>query len=86
MRISLSRRSLAAAYLLGLVWLVAMIGAAVALVQPMAALYETLGIESAVAAAFMTWSLAIVLATLAAAGAGLVLRSKPFAAKARHGA
>jgi hypothetical protein len=76
MRRTTSRKALTVIYVLGLIWLVAMIGGAAVLMHPMLALYETLGVESAAVQMVMTMAVVIILASLATVGVGLVLRTK----------
>lgn len=75
MRSTSSRKSLAIIYVLGLIWLVAMIGGAAVLMNPLLALYETLGIESAAVQMVATMALVITLASFITVGVGLVLRA-----------
>ena len=76
MRRTTSRKALAIIYVLGLIWLVAMIGGAAVLMHPMLALYDTLGVESATVQMVVTMALVIILASLVTVGIGLVLRAK----------
>jgi predicted metal-binding membrane protein len=84
MRSTINRKSLAVMYALGLVWVVAMVGAAVVLVQPMAMLYETVGIESAAFAVVATTALAILVASSVTVGVALILRATADHQKVTH--
>jgi len=75
MRMTITLKSLAAVYGLGLIWCVAMIGGAIVLMQPMMELYGTLGIESALVQMAATMTLVVVLATVPTIALGLALRS-----------
>ena len=76
MRRTTSRKALAIIYVLGLIWLVAMIGGSVVLTHPMLALYEAFGVEGAAVQLAVTMALVIVLASLVTVGVGLGLRTK----------
>jgi len=86
MRTTVSRKSLAAVYALGLIWVVAVVGGAVALMQPMSALYASVGIEDAVVETSGTMVLVILLATAVTAGVALILRATAGRDRATEGA
>ena len=72
MRRTTTRKFLAFAYGLGLIWAVAMVGGSAVLMQPMLLLYEGLGIESAVMHTTLTMGLVVALATTVTASVGYV--------------
>lgn len=91
MRSTTTVKFLAAAYALGLIWTVALVGGAVVLTQPMLELYATLGVGSAVIQTVATMSLVVAVATAVAVAAGFAVRSaaarshvRPHAAPAPH--
>ncbi len=84
MRRTSTRKLIAATYGLGLIWIVAMVGGAVVLMQPMLALYDALGIEPAVLHAVLTMSLVVLNATAVTIAIGLVLRAAAGHAPASH--
>ena len=84
MRSTINRKSVATMYALGLIWTVAMVGGAYVLAQPMAELYEVVGIENALVETVGTIVLVMVLATLVTAGVALVLRATADHGKAAH--
>jgi hypothetical protein len=74
MRTSLSLKSVATAYLLGGVWIVAMLGVAASAMKPMSGFYESIAIEIPMVAAVGTTALAILAANLVTAVALVALR------------
>jgi len=74
MRITLSLGSVATAYLLGVVWIVAMLGVAALALKPMSGFYSSLGIELPIVAAVGTTTLAIVAANLVTAVVVVAIR------------
>ncbi len=75
MRSTNTRKFLAAAYGLGLIWTVAMVGGSVVLAQPMLELYNGLGIESAAVHVALTMSLVMLLASVVTVAVALVVRA-----------
>ncbi|MEX1336568.1 MAG: hypothetical protein AB1Z66_14850 [Candidatus Limnocylindrales bacterium] len=75
MRSTTTVKFLAAAYALGLIWTVALVGGTLVLTQPMLELYAVLGIESAAIETTATMSLVVVIATAVAVAAGFVVRA-----------
>lgn len=67
MRITLSLRSVATAYLLGVTWIVAMLGVAGLTMKPMSGFYSSLAIELPIVAAIGTTALAVLAANLVTA-------------------
>jgi hypothetical protein len=75
MRRTISFKSLALAYGLALVWIVAMVGGAVVLTAPMLDLYLLLGVESVFVHSMVTLALALAAATLVTLAVALVVRA-----------
>lgn len=69
------RPSYAVLYALGLVWVVALFGAALVLTGPLELIYETLAIEGLAVRVAATVTTAVVMATSVTVGIGLVLRA-----------
>jgi hypothetical protein len=75
MRSTTTLKFLAAAYALGLIWTLALVGGAVVLMPPMTELYESLGIGSTAIRVGATMSLDVIAATLIAIAAAVVIRA-----------
>lgn len=79
-----NRKPLATMYALGLIWIVALVGGAVVLTQPMLAIYESVGIESAAVQFVATAALVLLLATPITVAVGFVMRSTPDRAEVQN--